>query len=64
VSGAWSGLVTGSGTAVTNGKGIATFSSPVTTASGTFVFTVNGATLGGWTYDAAANAETSDSITR
>ncbi len=64
VSGTWSGLVTGNGNAVTASSGIATFTSPVAKKSGTFVFTVTGVTLQGWTYKPDLNTETSDSITR
>ena len=51
--------------ATTDGTGVARFSSPSTrSTSGTFVFTVNGATLNGYSYAPATNTETSDSITR
>lgn len=65
VSGSWSGLVAGSGSAVSDGDGVATFVSPATAArAGTFVFTVGGVALAGYGYDAAANGETSDAIAR
>ena len=66
VSGTWSGVVSGSASLVTNSSGIAEFrSSRVKAATGSrFTFTVTGVTLGGYTYDATRNVETSDSITR
>jgi PKD repeat protein len=65
VSGAWSGAVGGSASAVTNSSGVATIRSARIRASNgsTFAFTVNGISVSGYTYNAAANAETSDSIT-
>jgi hypothetical protein len=45
-------------------SGTASFTSPQTRASGTFVFTVTGVTLSGYAYNASLNTETSDSITR
>jgi len=64
VSGTWSGLVTGNGNAVTASSGIAGFTSPVAKKAGTFIFTVTGVTLQGWTYKPDLNTETTDSITR
>ena len=65
VSGSWSGLVSRTSSATTDGAGVARFSSPSTRSkSGTFVFTVNGATLNGYSYAPALNTETSDSISR
>lgn len=65
VSGSWSGLVSRTSSATTDGAGVARFSSPSTRSkSGTFVFTVKGATLSGYTYAPALNTETSDSISR
>lgn len=64
VTGNWSGLVAASGSAVSNGNGTATFTSPTTRARGTFVFTVTGVTAAGYQYRSSLNKETSDSITR
>lgn len=64
VAGAWSGVVSGSSSSVTDSTGRVTLSSPKTRASGTFTFTVTGLTKSGWSYDPSANLETSDSITR
>jgi PKD repeat protein len=64
VTGAWSGIVAGSGSALAASNGAATFTSPQTRALGTFVFTVTGVTLAGYSYTPAANTETSDSIAR
>jgi len=65
ISGSWSGLVSRTSSATTDGTGVARFSSPSTRSkSGSFVFTVNGATLNGYSYAPASNTETSDSISR
>jgi PKD repeat protein len=65
INGTWSGLVSRTASATTDGTGVARFSSPSTRSkSGTFVFTVNGATLNGYVYAPATNVETSDSISR
>lgn len=65
LSGSWSGIVSRTTNATTDGTGVARFSSPSTRSkSGTFVFTVKGATLSGYTYAPALNTETSDSISR
>lgn len=64
VSGAWSGLVTGTGTVVTDAFGLATFTSPSSKRTGSFTFTVRGVTLNGYAYQPATNTETSDSIMR
>jgi PKD repeat protein len=66
VSGSWSGVVSGTASALTNASGQASFRSArvkVSTGS-TFTFTVTGAALAGYTYDASQNVETSDSIVR
>ena len=64
VSGTWSGAVSGSASIVTNSSGQADFRSAKanSTTGTTFTFTVTGIALSGHTYNAAANAETSDSI--
>ncbi len=64
VGGTWSGLATGSATAVTSGSGAAMFASANTRGRGTYIFTVTGVALAGYTYTPALNTETSDSITR
>jgi PKD repeat protein len=64
VSGTWSGIVSAAGNVLTGSNGEASFSSPQTRNTGTFVFTVTAVTLAGYTYNAAGNAETSDSVTR
>jgi len=64
VSGYWSGLTTGTGSRTTGVDGqVALNSSPVKNAAGTFTFTVDDVILPeGWTYNASANVESSDSI--
>jgi hypothetical protein len=64
VTGTWSGVVNGGKTAVTNASGVATLTSPQTKKSGTYKFTITGITASGYTYDAALNTMTSNSITR
>jgi PKD repeat protein len=63
VTGAWSGLTTGTSTMKTNSSGQATFTSS-SKNSGTFTFTVTGVTASGTTYDATRNAKTSTSLVR
>lgn len=64
VSGHWSGLTADLDTGVTDTLGqVALISDTVLNAAGTFTFTVDDVTLEGYTYDPAANVETSDSIT-
>ncbi len=66
VTGNWMGLAPRSGVSATTGSnGVARFTSSQTRAtSGTFVFTVTGASLGGHQYQPSTNTETSDSIAR
>jgi PKD repeat protein len=65
VTGTWTGLVLGSATGVTGSNGLISLSSPSTKISkGTITFTVTGVTLSGNSYDASANLETADSISR
>jgi len=66
VTGTWSGVVSGNATVTTNSSGAADFrsASVKATTGSTFTFTVTGITLSGYTYDAASNVETRDSITR
>lgn len=61
VSGDWSGVVSRSGTAVTNGAGVATIDSSRTRNSGSFTFSVTGVTQSGYTYSPEDNLETTDS---
>jgi PKD repeat protein len=62
VTGTWSGLATGTGSAVTNTKGQASFNSARINSRGTFTFTVTGITFSGSKYDATKNLKTSASI--
>jgi PKD repeat protein len=64
VTGTWSGIVAGNGSALSGSNGVASFTSPQTRATGTFIFTVTGITLAGYSYNAGSNVETSASITR
>jgi len=65
VSGSWSGLVSRTSSATTDGTGVARFGSPSTRSSpGNFVFTVKSVTLSGYSYEPTMNTETSDSIAR
>jgi PKD repeat protein len=64
VTGTWSGIVSANASALSGSNGAASFTSPQTRAKGTFVFTVTGITLSGYSYSASLNAVTSDSITR
>ena len=63
VYGSWSGAASGSYYGITNSTGNITFESDnVKNPSGEFTFTVTNVVKDGWTYDSAANVETSDSI--
>lgn len=62
VSGTWSGLVSDSANAVTDGAGAVTLTSPKTRSSGTFTFTVDAVVADGYSYEPSSNVETSDSI--
>ncbi|HEX2572761.1 MAG TPA: family 16 glycosylhydrolase [Polyangia bacterium] len=65
VTGQWSGLVTGGDLSkVTGTDGSALFYSARSSQSGTFVFCTTGAALSGMTYDATANVETCDTVTK
>jgi len=59
VSAAWSGVVSGSATAVTDSRGRVKFTSPSTKNLGCFALTVNGVTLSGYVYDAATSTQSS-----
>jgi len=65
VSGHWSGVTSDSDTGLTNGTGQVTLQSNNVKRAPhgtTFTFTVDSVSLAGWSYDAAANVETSDSV--
>jgi hypothetical protein len=62
VTGNWSGIVSGTGSATTDANGIATLKSPKTKNSGDITFTVTGVVKDGWTYDQSANKVNSGSI--
>ena len=64
VAGTWSGIVSSKVSGSTATNGIVSLNSPLSKKTGTFVFTVTGVTLQGWTYKPDLNTETSDSITR
>lgn len=64
VNGAWSGIVSGARSAVTDAGGVATIVSPQTKKSGTFKYSVTGVTAPGYAYDAALNRMTSNAVTR
>lgn len=55
VSGTWSGLVSGSGSAITDSNGLAVLLSKSTRSSGTITFTVGSVTRSGFTYSSADN---------
>jgi hypothetical protein len=62
VTGKWSGATTDTDTALTNSGGQVTVESNKLRkprSGTTFTFTVTGVVLSGWTYDYAANVETS-----
>ena len=63
VSGAWSGLVSGSASGLTGADGSVILKSPKTKKHGMFVFTITGVTVpAGYKYEAGRNLENSDSI--
>jgi PKD repeat protein len=64
VSGVWSGVVSGSSSAITASTGTATLTSPRSKRSGTFTFTVTGVTLSGGTYTPSLNTTSSGTVTR
>jgi len=66
VTGKWSGLVSSNAvSAVTDSTGVARFSSPSTRKTGgSFVYSVTGVSLSGYSYAPLTNTETSDSIAR
>lgn len=64
VNGSWSGVVSGTGSALTGSSGVASFKSGRTKTIGSFTFTVTGVTLSGYQYTPSSNKETGDSATR
>jgi PKD repeat protein len=66
ITGVWSGVVNGSQSLLTNSSGQADFRSARVRADpgSKFTFTVTGVTLSGYSYNPAANVETTDSVTR
>jgi hypothetical protein len=65
VSGHWSGATGDSDVGLTGSSGLVTLQSDKVKRANsgtTFIFTVDSVALSGWTYDPAANVETSDSI--
>jgi hypothetical protein len=63
VEGHWGGLTSDVDSKTTDAEGHATLNSDsVKNAAGTFTFTVDNIVLDGWTYDDAANTETSNYI--
>jgi PKD repeat protein len=56
VTGYWTGVVSGSASGTTDTSGVASINSSRTKSSGTFVFTVTGVTLNGYTYVPSNNA--------
>lgn len=63
VSGSWSGAYNRNVSGSTDSQGKVTFGTSWVIGGGTFTFIVNDVTKAGWTYDPAANLETSDSTT-
>ena len=64
VNGAWSGIVSGARSAVTDAAGVATLVSPQTKKRGTFKYSVTGVVAPGYAYDASLNRMTSNAVTR
>jgi PKD repeat protein len=62
VAGSWSGIVQGSSSGTTASSGTVSLSSPQSSASGTFTFTVTGVSAPGYTYNSVLNRKTADSI--
>jgi PKD repeat protein len=62
VTGKWSGLVSGNATGITDASGNVTFSSPKTKNTGTFTFQITKVSKSGYTYNAALNTKTANSI--
>ena len=64
VLGSWSGVVSGSSSAVTNADGYATLISPLAGTSGTYSLTVTSVAKASYTYDPNQNRLTANSITK
>ena len=64
VTGTWSGVVSGSASGTTKSTGIARFTSPSSSRSGTFTFTVTGVSLSGSTYEPSLNLASRASVTK
>lgn len=64
VNGAWSGIVSGTSSAITNASGVATSNAPSTKKSGTIKYSVNSITAPGYAYDANLNKMTTNAITK
>lgn len=64
VTGSWSGVVNGSGSALSSSSGVATFKSSRTSSTGSFAFTVTNITATGYSYDPSKNQETTDLVSR
>jgi hypothetical protein len=62
VSVSWSGIVSGTDTATTDGNGVVVFSSPKTKASGAVTLEVTGITAIGYEYQSQQNDESAGSI--
>lgn len=63
VSGRWSGLANGTTSGTTDASGNVTLTAKASKRSGSFTITVTGVSKSGYTYDAGANVETTDTIT-
>ena len=63
VTGAWSGVVTGTDQGVTGADGTVMVESPGKNNGGTFTFTVTDVSLDGYSYNTSLNWETSDWVT-
>jgi hypothetical protein len=59
----WSGIVSGTGSGVTNSNGAVVLDSPKQKASGTITVIVTDVVKTGHNYDESANVETADSVT-
>ncbi|MES2047005.1 MAG: PKD domain-containing protein [Pseudomonadota bacterium] len=64
VTGAWSGIVSGSNTVLTDASGVATSKSSPSKKPGTFKYTITGISAAGYAYDANLNTMSSNSITK
>ena len=62
VKGAWSGKVTGSGSAITGSNGVASIKASRTNGSGSITFTVTDVTGAAYVYDPALNVESVDTV--